>query len=111
MNLSALLVDDGVPPLTVTVTSTVPALSAGLVAMQLVAELHVTAVPAVVPKSTVSSDEVVEKPVPVMVTTVPPASGPEVGLIAVTVGADAAAAVPTNAPTRRPVDRTRAPAS
>jgi hypothetical protein len=71
------------------VTSTAPAVPAGLVAVQLVTELQVTAVPAVVPKLTVVP--LVAKPVPVMVTTVPPARGPELGLMLVTVGAEAAA--------------------
>jgi hypothetical protein len=61
------------------VTSTAPALPAGLVATQLVAEAQVTEVPAPVPKSTVVP--VVAKPVPVMVTTVPPAVGPLLGLM------------------------------
>ena len=46
----------------------------------------VTLVAAVPPKLTVAP---VEKPVPVMVTNVPPLVGPEVGEIAVTVGAGA----------------------
>jgi hypothetical protein len=71
-------------PPAVTVTSTDPALPAGLVALQLVAELQVTAVAAMVPKLTVEA--LVEKPDPVMVTTVPPASGPEFGLMLATVG-------------------------
>ena len=71
-------------PPAVTVTSTAPADPAGLVALQLVVELQVTAVPAAAPKSTVVP--VVEKPVPVIVTTVPPASGPAVGLILATAG-------------------------
>ena len=41
-----------------------------------------------VPKSITVEPEVVEKPDPVMVTTVPPASGPAVGLILATVGPD-----------------------
>jgi hypothetical protein len=102
VNLSAELAVEAVPP-TVTVTSTAPALPTGLVAVQLVTELQVTAVPAAVPKLTVVP--VVAKFVPVMVTTVPPARGPEVGLIPVTVGAVTADA----GPTRRP--RTMAPRS
>ena len=85
MNLSAELVAEVTPP-TVAVTSTVP-VPAGLVAEQLVAELQLTAVAALVPKSTVVAEAVVEKPVPVMATTVPPAAGPEVGLMLVMVGA------------------------
>jgi hypothetical protein len=77
-----------VTPPTVTVTSTmsiVPDPLTGLDAVQLVDELHTTAVLGVVPKSTVVP--VVENPVPVMVTAVPPVCGPDVGLIEVTVGA------------------------
>jgi hypothetical protein len=59
-------------------------LPAGLVAVQLVTELQVTAVAAVVPKLTVVP--LVENPEPVMVTTVPPAGGPELGLMLATVG-------------------------
>jgi hypothetical protein len=88
VNTSAALVAD-VPPTTLTLTSSGPALPAGLTVVQLVVELHVTAVPGVVPKSIVSADAVVEKPVPVMVTVVPPVTAPEVGLMAVTVGAGA----------------------
>jgi hypothetical protein len=51
-----------------------------------VAELTVTAVAVTVPNITVAPDR---KPVPVMVTEVPPVVGPEVGLMAVTVGATA----------------------
>jgi len=83
VNLSAAPVAEVALP-EVTVTSTVPE-PAGLVALQLVVELQVTAVPATVPKLTVVP--VVVNPVPVMVTTVPPARGPAVGLMAVTVGA------------------------
>ena len=79
-----------VPAEVVTVTSTVP-LPAGEVAVQLVVEEHNTPVAAFVPKSTVVAPEVVEKPVPVIVTLVPPAAAPEVGLMPVTLGADAGA--------------------
>ena len=72
---------------TVTVTSTLP-VPEGLVAVQVVAELQLTEVPAVLPKLTVVAPEVVEKLVPVIVTEVPPAAGPEVGLMALTVGAE-----------------------
>ena len=72
-------------PATVTMTSTVVSVvTAGLVAEQLVVDVHDTAVPAMTPKAMVL--ELVEKPVPVIVTTVPPAMGPELGLMAVTVG-------------------------
>ena len=73
-------------PPAATVTSTFPALPAGLVALQLVVELQVTAVAATVPKSTVSEDAVVENPEPVIITTVPPVSGPALGLMPATVG-------------------------
>ena len=76
-----------VMPATVTVTCTAPAEPAGLTTVHELVVLQVTEVPAVVPKSTVLAPEVVEKPVPVMVTVVPPAVDPEVGLILVTVGA------------------------
>lgn len=73
-----------VPPGEVTVTSTVPAVPAGDVALIEVAELTTTPVAAVGPKATVESEV---KPVPVMVTEVPPPGGPAVGLTALTVGA------------------------
>ena len=87
MNWSAALMVDVTPP-TVSVTSTtssVPDPLGGLLALQLVVELQTTAVLGVDPKSTVVP--VVANPVPVMVTEVPPAAGPEVGLMEVTVGA------------------------
>ena len=71
-----------VPPGVVTVTSTVPA-PAGAVAVIWVALLTVKPVAAVVPKSTAVAPV---KFVPVIVTLVPPAGGPAVGLTAVTVG-------------------------
>ena len=73
-----------VSPLEVTVTSTVPADSAGEVATMEVDELTVIAVAAVLPNATVAPEV---KPVPVMVTEVPPDVGPEVGDMAVIVGA------------------------
>ena len=75
-----------VRPLTVTVISTVP-LPAGLVAPQLVVLAQLTPLALVAPKRTVVDPAVVLKPVPVIVTVVPPAEGPLVGLIALTVGA------------------------
>ena len=66
----------------VTVTSTVP-VPAGLVAVIEVEELTVIAVPALPPNETV---ELAVKPVPEIVTAVPPASGPVSGLMPVTVG-------------------------
>ena len=83
MYLSALLVAEE-PVAFVTVTSTVLAASAGATAVIDVAELTVTLVAATLPKLTVLPDA---NPVPVMVTEVPPAVGPLVGLTAVTVGA------------------------
>ena len=56
----------------------------------MVALTTVTLVAAVVPKSTVVAPV---KPVPVMVTNVPPAAGPLLGLIPVTVGAATTVAV------------------
>ena len=73
-----------VPPVVVTVTSTVPAVPAGAVAVMLVALLTVNAVAAVPPKLTALAPV---RLVPVIVTMVPPAVGPEDGLIVVTVGA------------------------
>ena len=59
----------------------------GLVACRLVAEIGVTEAAATVPKRTVLPPAKVLNPVPVTVTTVPPADGPDVGLMEVTVGA------------------------
>ena len=70
----------------VTITSTVPAARAEVVAVIEVGLTTVTLVAAAPPKLTVAPDE---KPVPVIVTDVPPLVLPEVGEIAVTVGADA----------------------
>jgi hypothetical protein len=72
-----------VPPGLVTRRSTVPA-PAGDVAVIDVAELTVKLVAAVAPKVTAVAPV---NPVPVTVTTVPPAVGPAVGEIEVTVGA------------------------
>jgi hypothetical protein len=81
---SALLVGL-VPAGVVTVTSTVPE-PAGEVAVTWVSETTVKPVAAVDPKLTPVAPV---NPVPVIVTSVPPAAGPEVGLIPVTVGPDA----------------------
>ena len=71
------------PPAVVTVTSTAPA-PAGEVATRVVALVTVTEVAAgVVPKSTVGAGG---EAGPVTVTTVPPASGPALGVMAVTAG-------------------------
>ncbi len=82
MNWSALLVDD-VPPGVVTVTCTVPTEPAGLTAVSEVLLVYVTEVLALAPKVT---DEPEVKPVPVMVTELPPAWAPADGLTPVTVG-------------------------
>jgi hypothetical protein len=71
------------PPELVTVTATVPALSAGVVAVIDVLLVTVTPVAATLPNVTVSP---VAKFVPVIVTDVPPASGPPFGVTLVTVG-------------------------
>jgi hypothetical protein len=72
-----------VPSGVVTVTSSAPAASAGEVAVIDVSEFT-TNVAEVEPKSTAVAPV---KPVPVIVTDVPPAVDPERGLIPVTVGA------------------------
>ena len=72
-----------VPPAVVTLTSTVPALPAGDVAVIEVAELAVT-VAEFEPKSTAVAED---RFVPVMTTWVPPAADPLIGRIEVTVGA------------------------
>ena len=72
-----------VPPAVVTVTSTAPAAPAGDVATRVVALVKVTAVAAVAPKLTVDAGV---NPVPVTVTEEPPAKGPALGAMAVTVG-------------------------
>ena len=72
-----------VPPEVVTVTLTVPADSAGEVAVIDVAELTVTAVAVTVPNFTVAEEV---KFVPVIVTVVPPDVKPLVGLTPVTEG-------------------------
>ncbi len=72
-----------VPPGVVTVTLTAP-VPAGLTAMIWVAELISKPGDGVEPNS---GADAFDKFVPVMVTTVPPAAAPEVGLIDVMVGA------------------------
>ena len=74
-----------VPPAVVAVTFTTPAEPAGATAVTWVAETNVTVELAFTPKFTVVAPET--NPVPVKVTTVPPAAGPLVGLNNVTVGA------------------------
>ena len=83
MNWSATLVAL-VPPIVVTRTSTVPAAWAGAVAVIWVALLTVTPLAAVPPKVTAVAPD---RLVPVMVTVAPPAVGPAVGEMEVTVGA------------------------
>jgi hypothetical protein len=73
-----------VPPGVVTVTSTVPAVPVGDVAVIELALFTVTPVAAVVPNLTVAPET---NPDPVIVTLVPPATGPAEGLTDVTVGA------------------------
>jgi hypothetical protein len=70
-------------PFTVTVTVTAPELSAGVVAVIDVLLTTTTLVAAVLPNFTVAPDA---KFVPVIVTAVPPAGGPLLGLMLVTVG-------------------------
>jgi hypothetical protein len=73
-----------VPPEFATVTSTMP-VPAGEVAVIVVALTTVNAAAAVDPKLTAVARA---KPVPVIVTAVPPAVEPMAGVIAVTVGAE-----------------------
>ena len=73
------------PPGLITVTFTVP-VPAGLVAVICVSESTVKLVAATAPKSTAVA---AVKPEPVIVTDVPPANGPAVGLTAVTTGSAA----------------------
>jgi len=69
----------------VTTTLTAPAACAGVVAVIEVSEFTVKLEAAVPPK--VTAAPVVVKKVPVIVTDVPPAAGPEIGFTEVTVGA------------------------
>jgi len=82
--LSALLVAL-VPPAVITVTSEVPKLPAGAVAVIVVALVTVKVVADVAPNLTAV---VPVKPVPVIVTDVPPAGRPATGLTPATVGID-----------------------
>ncbi|MNM52521.1 hypothetical protein D3C81_636000 [compost metagenome] len=72
-----------VPPLAVTTTFTTPALPAGEVAVMVVALTTVTAKPLLLPNFSAVTPV---KPVPVMVTAVPPLLGPVAGVTAVMVG-------------------------
>lgn len=85
MNWGAFALDD-VLLLTVTVTPTVPAACAGAVAVQVVSEEQVTWLDGVDPKLTDVLPAVVSKPVPVIVTLVPPDVEPVAGDKAVAVG-------------------------
>ena len=82
MKLSAEEVAE-VPLKVVTVTSMVPTEPDDEVAVMEVAELTVNEVALLAPNLTA---EAPRKPVPVMVTVVPPAVGPAIGLMVVTVG-------------------------
>jgi hypothetical protein len=73
-----------VPPAVVTTTLAVPALPAGVVAVIEVALTTTRLIAAAPPMVTLVAPV---KPVPVIVTDCPPASGPDVGLMADTVGA------------------------
>ena len=73
-----------VPPGVDTTTSAGPAACTGAIAVMDVAELTVKDVAAVPPNATLVAPV---RNVPVIVTDVPPASGPDVGLRAVMVGA------------------------
>ena len=72
------------PPAVVATTSLAPAVPAGLVQLRLVAEVTFGEVQAAPPMVTVVAP--VTNPVPVTVTLVPPANGPLLGLMPVTVG-------------------------
>ncbi|OEZ89314.1 hypothetical protein JAB6_01280 [Janthinobacterium sp. HH104] len=72
-----------VPPLAVTVTFTVPATPAGDVAVMVVALTTVMATPLLAPNFSAVTPV---KPVPVMVTAVPPVLGPDAGVTPVMVG-------------------------
>src|SRR5258708_3293465 len=67
-------------------TSTVPALCAGAVTVQVVIAAHSTAVASVVANLNVVALAPVAKPVPLTVTDVPPTAGPLAGVMLVIVG-------------------------
>src|SRR5271170_8485656 len=77
-----------VPIVVATVMSTAPAEPAGETTVQLVVDEQLTAVPALVPNSTVVAPTT--NPVPVMVTVVSPPVVPKVGVMDVTTGEPAA---------------------
>jgi hypothetical protein len=76
-----------VPLWVVTVMSTVPATAAGAIAMMEVSEITLNVTAAVPPNETPVAPV---KALPMIVTLVPPVTGPDVGVIFVTVGSDAA---------------------
>ena len=88
-----------VPPGVVTVTSTAP-VPAGSTAVIVVALTTVKLVAAVVPKSTAVAPV---KSVPVIVTIVPPAGGPAVGLRPVTAGMGDICIAPMSGVLARPI--------
>lgn len=73
-----------VPPAVVTVTSAVPTGAAGATAVIFVALVTVNELAGTAPNATLVAPV---NPVPVIVTVVPPAAGPDFGLIRVRVGA------------------------
>src|SRR5947209_2414186 len=75
-----------IPVAVVTTTSTIPALAAGLVAVHVVAAEQLTFDAGLLPNLTVDPALPAVKWPPVMVTTVPPAEEPVVGLMPVTTG-------------------------
>ncbi len=80
------MTEPDVPLAVAIVTATVP-VPAGAVTVSEVAVGVPVTVAVVEPNLTVSPEAVVENPVPVRVTVLPPACGPLVGLIDVSVGA------------------------
>ena len=71
---------------TVTITSTVPTACLGEVTVHFVDDSQLTLVATVAPNLTIVSPAPVAKPLPVMVTVVPPVLDPALGLTSVTVG-------------------------
>jgi hypothetical protein len=88
-----------VPHAVATRTLTVP-LPAGLVAVHCVVEAQLTLVPAVAPNFRVVAPTM--KFEPVIVTTVPPAAGPNIGLIFVTTGGETVSGRTTRVAAARP---------
>ena len=75
-----------VPPRVVTVISTIPAELAGEMAVIFVAEITVKPEALIIPNITVVAPV---NPVPVIITVVPPAAGPDIGEMLVTAGTGA----------------------